>query len=763
MGGRIGRFARRHPWPLLIVGLLTTLLGAAALIAHPTAATAASAAQAVASGAAVLVTAWWCMPAGRTRSMVLLLTAAALWWVGDLAWLIATLVDGRWTDPSRVVYLLAGLSLMASQLPARNVFREATTRAVLDGLLIGLVVAFVVWSTVPAFPGDPFGYLTIVNCLSNGLLVSFTLLNLTQGPATEKLYHWALFGAALLITAQHGVHTVVEATSGWSGGVLDLGWIAASVLRTIAAAAALERMGRTATPLTEPHPPGFWERVVPLVAMAVGVSSALLVTTYTTGTVVVGSLLVACLVARQIAADQEQRSLRGRLSSAAVELRRRADRDVLTGLHNRSPLLGSIEAALDRPDDGGGEVGLLFLDVDHFKHINDRFGHSVGDLVLIGISRALAAAAGPGDLVARLGGDEFIVLRPRVTHDPTFWAETVRAQLEVPILVAGGHIRVTVSVGVVTARPGAMSADTLLARGDVALYRAKRAGRNRSAGSDPLQETAPDLGRITQVLGALERRELGPYYQPIVTLEDRRVIGMEALCRWTHQDGTVSDAPEFLPDLLAAGRGSEITELMLLAVCTDFAHGVPAERGWTASINLSAEELSNPSVIDQFARVLAVTGMPAHRLHVEIDERTEPTGAVARVLNGLDRLGVRLVLDDFGAGWSTFGQLVRLAPVAVKLDRSLIDPDGVSDDSQPLAGSGRLATQLLVESFVRVAHHLGMAVVAEGVELEEQRAALLDVGCEYGQGYLWCRPLPLPVVLDWVAEQDRARLSRSRS
>jgi len=416
------------------------------------------------------------------------------------------------------------------------------------------------------------------------------------------------------------------------------------------------------------------------------------------------------------------------LSLEFDRLERQAQSDPLTGLANRTLFLRRVEASLERPS---GMATVLFLDLDDFKAINDRAGHAAGDAVLVAAAGRIEASVRPGDVAARMGGDEFAVLLEDVDdHHGEQVAGRILDLLADPVVADGEELWVRSSVGIATAAAGSLDAGALLHRSDVAMYRAKEAGKNQMRvwfpEMHPTGEGAP-TGR-DELAQALRRGELVAHFQPIVALEDDTLVAVEALARWRHPRLGLLGAASFVRD--ADGElAAEVDREVLFQACAAAADGAaPA-----VHVNLAA--LYAGTVRD----VLESTGLDPARLVLELSERAL-ADAPAEGIAALRTIGVRIAFDDFGTGRHAV-ELLRERPVdMLKIARPFVDGAG-------RAGHDRAVLSMVVQ----LGAVFGLEVVAQGIERDDQREALAELGCELGQGYLLGRPLPLPEPLSAAA------------
>ena len=445
------------------------------------------------------------------------------------------------------------------------------------------------------------------------------------------------------------------------------------------------------------------------------------------------------------------RERRARLEAEAVAERfsRDALHDPLTGLANRTLLLDRLDLALAGADRGAGRVGLLFLDLDGFKTVNDKLGHSAGDRLLVEVARRLRAVVRARDVVARLGGDEFVVLCEDVADEAalTRLADAVSTVTREPLVLSGRRVSVTSSTGVRLAS-GGERADVVLRDADAAMYDAKTGGRSRWAVFDTRSRvrTVEHAGLEADLARGVARREFDTWYQPVVDLRTGRVTGAEALVRWQHPERGLLLPGGFIPAAEACGLIGQIGAQVLAAACRQAADWGFVRDGRGMHVNTAAVELSTHGFPETVAAVLLASGVAPRTLCLEITERqmVDDDPLVQRNLEQLRRLGVALAIDDFGTEYASFSYLRRLPVDVLKIDRSfVVDVADTARDSAIVAG------------IVAMARALGIRTVAEGVETVEQARALREVGVDEAQGWLWARAAPPGVCLvpvDRVAE-----------
>ncbi len=418
------------------------------------------------------------------------------------------------------------------------------------------------------------------------------------------------------------------------------------------------------------------------------------------------------------------------------QLRHLALHDPLTGLPNRTLLSDRMDQALRLAAVNGHRVGLLFLDVDYFKQVNDAFGHAVGDKLLQAIGDRLRSVVQISDTVARIGGDEFVLLVPGIGSElhATELAERVQAAMTAPFVWHGHEIVVGVTIGIAVSEPGLRHPEILLRDGDAALYRAKQAGRGRSVVHVPeMTGIAERRWRLkTDVGEAADRGELMMLYQPIVTLASGDVTGMEALLRWEHSVYGLISPDEFIPLAEEAGQIVALGRWGMANVCELLSHW--GSRAPEIGLNLSATQFNDPTLMSALVAQVARTGIDPRKLRLEITEHIVIEDIVGTVstLNQVRNLGVGVSIDDFGSGYSSLRYLRELPVTGVKLDRSFVH--GLETDP---------GAQAMVKGIVSLAHAIGLSVTAEGIETAGQLALLCAIGCDQGQGYLLARPGPV--------------------
>jgi diguanylate cyclase (GGDEF)-like protein/PAS domain S-box-containing protein len=410
--------------------------------------------------------------------------------------------------------------------------------------------------------------------------------------------------------------------------------------------------------------------------------------------------------------------------------------DPLTGLANRTLVLDRIEKSLERSRYGDRKVAVLHCDVDHFKLINDSAGYLQGDAVLVEIGRRVSRALSAGDSAGRLGGDEFVVVCTEVSDEAAAVAVAERLQqsINTPLTIGERTLIPTVSVGIAISSTPDDDPLTLLQDADIATYRAKELGRNRWDLMDgALRRRALDRLDLEQALRrGIAAGELELHFQPIVDVSSRAVVGREALVRWNHPQRGLLAPMLFLPMAEKSGLIIELGD-WVLGAATKAAAAAGDTAGYVA-VNVSPNQVSRPGLAQSVQKALAEAGLPAERLVIELTESVMLSAAPSarEEIEHLASLGVRIVVDDFGTGFSALSYLRELPVSGIKVDRSFTA--GLGTDSQ---------CDRIVEALTGLGHGLGMDVIVEGVETEQQREIVAAIGAEHAQGYLFGRPDPV--------------------
>jgi len=424
------------------------------------------------------------------------------------------------------------------------------------------------------------------------------------------------------------------------------------------------------------------------------------------------------------------------------QLTLQALRDSLTGLANRALFRDRTTHAIERGRRSAGTVALLLIDLDHFKLTNDAVGHALGDELLVTVAERIKAYVRPSDTLARLGGDEFaLLIEDRIDEFAAVaLGERLIEAVRPPIRLGSRDISMTASVGIAVIKAGvygATDADELLRDADLAMYAAKSAGRDRCLLFDPAMhiEVLREAEQRADLETALAQEQFVVQYQPIVDLPTLELIGVEALVRWAHPTRGLVGPSEFIPLAESTGLIVPLGRWVLQQACAqavEWQRSRPNGKALRMSVNLSARQFQYAGLVDDVAKILTETGIAPNSVVLEITESLLmlDTEATVATLQELKALGVRLAIDDFGTGYSSLSYLRRFPVDIIKIDRSFVD--GITTESEDAA---------LTEAVVQLGRSLRLQTVAEGIETQEQSARLLALGCDYGQGFLFARPV----------------------
>ncbi|WP_442933596.1 putative bifunctional diguanylate cyclase/phosphodiesterase [Micromonospora sp. CPCC 206060] len=644
------------------------------------------------------------------------------------------------TDLATVVAVGMSLSGLLScagllRLPGVVGTRAAALRLVLDGLIMGTALWFVGWVLFTE-PTRLLGDVTPMACLpillataTTALAAGLTLIIVLRAARPRRRLAWLAVGITAVSAGGLGL------ASGLCQGGLAL-----------ACTGALLLAGGLLTCALVGHDPGPLGSVdvdevrrdsgyafVPMVAMALSAMYHLLRQGDFDGYgIVAGSLEGFALVARQHVTLRDLRDYAGRLVEREAHFRELAHSDPLTGLANRRGLLRALHHAIgDR-----GPCVLLALDLDGFKNVNDLHGHDAGDAVLVEVGHRLRGNLRPGDLPARLGGDEFAVLMRARPEEAQRVAERLLGVLSRPYDQPGGPVFLSVSIGL-AGDAGESDVEVLLRNADLALRYAKQSGKNRVERYDVAYDTM--LRRRTtlehELRGAIERDELRLAFQPVVAVPSVRPVGAEALLRWHHPELGNVRPDEFIPLAEECGMIARLGNWVLHQACHQLSRWLAEGHDVWLSVNVSPRELHAPQYVDQVADALRAHRVPPQRLVLEVTEHTvaDDVDELIERLSALRLTGVRIALDDFGAGYSSLGQLRRLPIDILKIDHSLV---AEHEPVRPVDRDGP-AFAPMVDVVMRLGHQLGLEVIAEGVTNPTELAAVVAAGCRFGQGQLF--------------------------
>ena len=439
----------------------------------------------------------------------------------------------------------------------------------------------------------------------------------------------------------------------------------------------------------------------------------------------------------------ERRALEAQLTWQAFH-------DPLTNLANRALFRERVDRALGQRTAAPGSVAVLFLDLDNFKTINDSKGHAAGDQLLFEVGRRLLNATRGCDTVARLGGDEFAILidNVRVADDCVRVAERIQQSMLNPVLLDDAEVTVSTSIGIVR-DAGDETADDILRNADVAMYNAKQRGKGRYSLFEPgMHDKAVERLRLqTDLRTAIDNNEITLTYQPIVTLEDGRPCGFEALARWTHPEFGPVSAGTFIPLAEETGMIVALGSRILRLACQQATawNALPGLHGPIGiSVNLSGRQLEETLVVSHVRDALESTGLDPARLTLEITESAlvHNSDTMRERLFQLKELGISLAIDDFGTGYSSLSYIQQFPVDVLKIDRSFVEGLGRTNGTDAA----------LARTIIALGASLQLRTVAEGIEVEAQRAILRELGCELGQGFLYARPMVAGEVAQWLAD-----------
>lgn len=428
------------------------------------------------------------------------------------------------------------------------------------------------------------------------------------------------------------------------------------------------------------------------------------------------------------------------LRDSRERFRHAAYHDALTGLANRNQFVELIQTAIENQSaDNGAEFAVLFLDLNRFKTLNDSLGHAVGDKLIVEVGKRLTALTGDRGIVGRFSGDDFAILLndAKGQKEPERFADHVGDDLEVVFELEGRQIFTSVSIGIAVSGPKYKTAGEILRDADIAMYYAKETNKRHVVFDEIMHARAVSLLELeTDLRLAVERKEFVLYYQPLVNLDDVSLLGFEALARWNHPSRGLITPGEFIEVAETTGLVVPMTQMLLRSACeqlTAWKKNGTADRHTMVSVNLSAIHLAHKGVVDEIRTILFETSMDPECLKLEITESAVMDNAenTIKVLNKIRDLGVKLSIDDFGTGYSSLSYLHRFPIDTLKIDRFFVMT--MEDGSE----NGEI-----VRTVIALAKALKLNVIAEGIESIHQFHQLRILGCEYGQGYLFSRPLP---------------------
>ena len=449
-------------------------------------------------------------------------------------------------------------------------------------------------------------------------------------------------------------------------------------------------------------------------------------------------------------AEQERISVQ--LQESKDHFRHAAFHDALTNLPNRALLAENLKFVIERAKQHEDyQFAVLFLDLDRFKNVNDSLGHSIGDQLLITMARRLESCIREVDMVARLGGDEFAILLDGIPNqaEATNMARRIQEKLQSPFNLSGHEVFTTTSIGIAVSSTGYDDPENMLRDADTAMYRAKAQGKACYEVFDKGMHTHAVyvLQMENDLRRAIEREELRVYYQPIVALENGQLAGFEALIRWQHPERGFINPSDFIPLAEDTGLIVPLGLWILKRACQQLCQWQwqsPANRSLFMSVNLSGKQVAQPDLVENIRDILDETHVDAKHLKLEITESAvmENAEMAARLLKRLKALGVQLSIDDFGTGYSSLSYLHRFPVNTLKIDRSFVGRIGEAAENIEI-----------VRTVISLAENMGMEVVAEGIETLSQLTQLRKLKCQYGQGYLFSRPVDAESVSAWISKK----------
>ncbi|BCJ48674.1 hypothetical protein Asp14428_01490 [Actinoplanes sp. NBRC 14428] len=670
----------------------------------------------------------------RTRLAWQFITAAFFCQlVAHTSWFVEDAVLHTYSYPSFADYgFLAFVPLLFTGLlllPGTRRTRRDRIKLALDALIVGASSFMVLWYLllgqlvmgVDASPAEiaysaalPVGDLLLVVALATVLL---------RRSATAQVPIRLLAAGVAAYVVADVYYGYVQVHAGFVGGTWpDLFWLTGCYLFTLAAHRQ-HRYGRVGgEPLPGRRAPINW---LPYgaIALAYGLLGLLAREQgmYPFGGMIIGAvLLTALVVARQMYAVRENRQL--------------AITDVLTGLANRTLVTERLAELGAQPLREGRHTAVMVIDLDHFKPINDRYGHDAGDAVLSAVAASLRSVLRAGDTAGRLGGDEFAVILHNLPDRAAAAriAERLVDALRTPVIFGPHVVGVEASIGVAVRDDLTPEGETLLQHADTAMYAAKRAGRGRY---ELFTAELDTRARDTELRQAIDDGNLVVLYQPAVDLSTGHVVAVEALVRWRHAERGLLAPSEFIDLAEETGAIVPLGEWVLREACREAARwrdAVPDTDHLRLSVNLSPKQVQQATLVETIRNILRETGFPADRLVLELTETVilEPDAHIVARLESLRDLGISIAVDDFGTGYSALSYLRRLPVDILKIDRSFVT--GIADDPQ---------ARTVAEAVVRLGMAFRMNVVAEGIETADQARILAAMGCGFGQGFHFCEPV----------------------
>lgn len=435
--------------------------------------------------------------------------------------------------------------------------------------------------------------------------------------------------------------------------------------------------------------------------------------------------------------------------------RHHALHDALTNLPNRVLLNEAMSAAIATSKRNSTPLVIMLMDLNNFKEVNDTLGHYYGDRLLQSIVPVLKKSIREIDMIARLGGDEFAVILPSANlDDAKLIATRIINAMEQPFSVDQHLLHIGISIGISQHPEDGVDGDSLLQKADVAMYIAKRNSLGFS-----VYDLSRDKNSLTRlvVLGklrnAVANNQLTPYYQPIINLKTGEIHALEVLTRWHDEELGHITPDEFIPIAEKSGLIKQLSAWVLDASISQFVQWQTLNMDFILSVNLSARDMQDETMINELGMFLSKHGMHPSQLNIEITESSMmlESNQPHHLISKLNQLGVSVSIDDFGTGFSSLAYLKKLSTQSIKIDKSFVI-DMLDDQSD----------EVIVRSILDIAHNLGQVVVAEGIETKKCLDRLKDLNCSYGQGYFICKPLPAEQIFIWLQKNSKAETNATR-
>ena len=668
---------------------------------------------------------------GRLRAAWTALSLAlTAWTVGEIIWTYDELVLGGIPFPSLAdaFFLLFPVGAAVALLLFRNRRGEGSDiRVLLDGFIVAGSLFGISWVLVlsriyEAGAASTFEFvLLLAYPLADLVLLTVATIVLIGAPAGQRVpITLVTLGLACMAIADSAYAYLSVQDEYLSGTPTDIGWVAGLLLLTIAATVGRFELDDERAVDEIPGWASVWLPLAPVLMAGMTMTLSRSDARSSNPVVAVGFMVVVAVLVRQFLAVRENRQL---IATVAAQ----AFRDPLTGLPNRSLFHDRLDHALQMRERYGTSVGVMVLDLDDFKLVNDNLGHSAGDDLLTMVGERLCDAVRTGDTVARLGGDEFAVLVEGDPEQTRLIAQQVLVAFDAPISLEGHDLLVRPSLGLaIAATAEEVSPDDLLKQADSEMYAAKRSARSPVTGGGEAVQLVGELRR------AVEKDELSLLYQPQFDLRTSQMVGVEALLRWVHPTRGVISPDEFLPLVRGHQLMEPITEFVLDRALDDARRWSDLGLDLPVAVNLSATALAVADLPERIGAALAARGLIASALVVEITEDLflEDSAAARHILMRLRERGIQIAIDDFGSGYSALWYLRDLPVDKVKLDRSFVAP--IASDPKAAA---------VARAVIDLAHVLLMTTVAEGVEDEQTAQLLQRYGCDVAQGYLYSPPV----------------------